>query len=52
MSDDEYEGIDPAAAARMKKTRAKREAKRRKTVEKATRAEIKRAEKEAERKRK
>ena len=51
MSDDEYEGIDPDVAARMKKTRAKNDEKRRDAVAKATKAEIKSAEKTAKRKR-
>ena len=50
MSDDEYEGIDPDVAKRMKKTRAKQDAKRRKAVAKATEAEIKAAEKNARKK--
>ncbi len=50
MSDDEYEGIDPDVAARMKRTRDKNDEKRRNTVAKATRAEIKAADKEAKRK--
>lgn len=50
--DDEYEGIDPDVAKRMKKARAKNDAKRRKTVAKATENEIKGADKEAKRKKK
>lgn len=48
--DDEYDGIDPDVAERMRKTRAKNDEKRRKAVAKATKSEIKGAEKEAKRK--